>query len=386
MGFFNIPPDKNTILANGSTGKIQMGIPYGSQGGSNMAIPEQVQAASDSADKLISEQAAAITQPPGEVDPAAAQDTDLIKPEHTDTVESLTAKVDNLTQQLVVLQGKYNAEIEALGNDPKILNTQKAEIRGLTRQVNDLNKIVSDQQDQIARASVATPAVSEEKKEVAVVSVSDEDLAHLSNEGFTGETMDVFKRLVRTEAEAIAKAQPGSIPESLEKRVESIEKIAVGTENERFFQALTQAVPNWRAINKTVEDPNNDWLDWLDGVAAKGPYESGPDQIRADILHEAQKNLNAIVAIKIFQDYISEKGIKPIDPIVDDPLKIIPADLIEPEANSSGGAPPEKPTYTMSEYKEHAIALTKGHWKGREAEWKERSVLLDAAYAEGRIL
>jgi hypothetical protein len=39
----------------------------------------------------------------------------------------------------------------------------------------------------------------------------------------------------------------------------------------------------------------------------------------------------------------------------------------------------------MAEYKKHYDDHNKGLWRGREEEWQKQTVILDKAFADGRI-
>ena len=170
-------------------------------------IPEQVRAGAEHAEQLIAEQKAAEAgETPSAGDKPAEQPADQDadqnpKPEDAaPTVESLTKKVEELTHSLSVLQGKYNAEVKALGDDPNLLNTLKADKRRLDRQVTDLQRIVNDQQAQLARLSSKDSQPPEDPdNEPAVpdidLKLDKEDLDHLRNEGIEGKTLDIFKKL-----------------------------------------------------------------------------------------------------------------------------------------------------------------------------------------------
>jgi len=349
-------------------------------------VPEQVKAAALVADGLIAEQAAArngVQAAPAEVYPSKPQNQDLPPKENAETIESLTLKLKESDHKFSVLQGKYDKEIKALGDDPNILNTLKAEIGTLRRQNNDFSKIISDQQNKLAAISAKEPV-----EPAKPVELTAEELEHLAAEGIQDKTLDILRKL------APQTAQP-EIAEIIKKvdamqgSVAAVQKTEAEIKNDKFFGKLTQEVPNWRQINGSDEAPNDAWVAWLD---VKAPYQ---DKTRNEVLKAAQDRFDIGTCIQLFKDFIAESGTKPADPPptdpppgetkVDETLKIDPNKLVEPASTTSTELPKDGPTYTMDEYKEHYAALTKGHWKGREKEWEEKSKLLDKAFADGRI-
>jgi len=342
-------------------------------------VPEQVQAAADAADKALAAMAAAEKGdklPAPNVDPnAVPQEPGLKKPEDAsagDTIESLTHK-------LSVLQGKYDAEIKALGEDPQLLNTLKAENRRLSRQNNEYSRIVSDQQDQLARVKAPpAPAASGTGKTGDGIesSLTEEELEYLAAQGIEGETLDIFNKLIDSRADAITQTRYGEVSS----KVDSVVQTQAVSRNERFFIDLSKAVPNWRTINGSETAPNEAWLSWLD---LRAPYQN---RSRAEVLHEAQAGFDVETCVDIFNDFIRENPTSaagsPHTPLP----KPNPADLLEPDAASSTGAPPPgEPAFTMAEYERHHAEFTKGHWKGREDEWQRKTAIFDKAYKEGRI-
>jgi hypothetical protein len=339
-----------------------------------MTVPKQVQAASDRADEIIN--AAAAAAGGGDNNPVDGQDMNQNKPEYTDTVDSLKEDLRVLNAKLKVLQGKYDAEIKAL-DDPQLLNTLKAENRRLSRQVNDFSKIISDFQDK-----EATRKTGDEKNK-DVVELTDEELDHLRDEGLEGKTLDIIKKMINSgRSDDTRYGEIAGKVESLEKKISGDSSNM--SDGQKLLRDLTVAVPNWREINGSADNPNNIFLDWLDGPV---PYSG---KTKAEVLHDAQASNDTQTCIDIFLDFAKEHpdaGKKP-GKKTDDTLKVNPENLIEPPNAGSGDDTPGesgKPTYSMAEYEKHYSERTKGLWRGREKEWDKKTTLLDKAFTEGRI-
>lgn len=343
----------------------------------NTGIPEQVQAGADKADALIADLHKKLSG--DEPTLPANQDPGPNKPEDAvETVESLTAKLAEKTQQFNVLQGKYNAEIKALGDDPNLLNTLKAENRNLKRQNSDFSKIISDQQHQLAQKPDEIPAT---KKVPESTGLSQDDLDHLRAEGIEGKTLEIFKKLAVGEADNIVKMRYGD----LSAKVDTFQQDAAETKSERFFRALTEAVPTWRAINANSPDEESEWRNYLDG---KAPFQN---RTRNQVLIDAQDQFDVETCAEVFTGFISLGGGLPGTPIADgvvggkDPLKINPADLLDPAASSSSDVPKDAPTYTMAEYKSFCDAATKNPRIVNTEAWIKKNAMYDKALSEGRI-
>lgn len=318
-------------------------------------IPSQAQAGADAADKIIQ----------GIKGDAAGQDPGQTPPEHT--VESLKTKVDELTQKLSVLQGKYNAEIKALGDDPQVLNTLKAENRKLKRQVEDFSKIISDQQNELAKQS--TQQVVEPDQDAA--QLSDEDLEYLEGEGFEGKTLEIFRKLVSKVADNISQKRYGDISAT----VNEVKKTTAMSRKDKFEEKLTELVPDWQAINAMTADEDSDWYQFL---MTKAPFQA---RTYNDVLIAAADNFDYNGCAEVFNEYLRLHPSKKKA----DPPKLKPEDLVEPGQSVSSQLPDDKPTYTMAQYKGHYDALTRGDWKGREDKWQEHANVLDRALQEGRV-
>lgn len=340
-----------------------------------MDLPSQVQAGADRADQLIAEQAALMNgaqdTPSAGDDPAnpATQHQNPANPEHT--VETLTAKVGSLTQQLTVLQGKYNSEIKELGDNPNLLNTQKAELRKLRRQVTDFSRIISDQQHTIAKMKSDDPPAADPKKNhrESTGSLTQEEIDYLNSEGLSDRAIEIFSKV-------------GQSPDGeLSTQVKELREEAASSKQDRFFQGLTEAVPNWRKINADSEDSESTWVKYLNG---KAPFQN---RTINEVLNEAQANLDVATCADIFNNFIRMSP-PPADPeteVVGDPPRINPADHIEPGSSVASQPPAPAPQYTMAEYKAHYDYGAKNPRVATTKEWKDKAAILDKAYAAGQI-
>jgi len=349
-------------------------------------IPSQVQAGADKADKLINEQLLAENDG---VDPNADPKPDPDNPEDTkvlvvgETVESLTVKLSAAIQKFDVLQGKYNAEIKALGDDPNLLNTIKAENKNLKRQNVDYGKIINDQQNELVtlRSSPAKPT----EPLPGAAELSEEDLAHLKVEALDGKTLEIIKKMVASEAEKIVQMRYGDLSAKLENRIETVEKSNAVNHEDRFEQDLTKAVPNWKAINGWDADGTNPEPEWVEFLGEMAPFQN---RTYHEVIKEAQGQGNVKTCADVFNAYLSKKGAAPPGPTpepVDDPLKIDPAANLDPGRSGSGDMPTDLPTYTMAEYQKFMNDATKNPRKMNSDAWIKQNAVYNKALSDGRI-
>lgn len=354
-------------------------------------VPSQVQADADKADALIAAQLAAENgETPPEEDPNATQDPELKPEEDADkdlvnnTKEAmLGSQVKDLTHQLSVLQGKYNAEIKALGDDPQLLNTLKADVKRLTRQNNDYSKIISDQQHELATKVVAKPETPAEAATDAVTELSQDDKDLLKSEGLEGPVLEVINKLVDNRADAIVKTRYGD----LSAKVDTVQQENVATKGDRFLQDLTDAVPTWKTINGWGDaGPEAGWPEYLNEMA---PFQ---DRTLGEVLKEAQGQGNVQTCADIFNGFIAKKGTtppepKPDDPVVADPLKKLnPADLLDPAASGASELPKDAPTYTKADYKKFYEDATKDQKIMKTEAWQKKRDAIEKALLDGRII
>ena len=328
-------------------------------------VPAQVQAQADKADEMLKE--ISEQEKPPATDQAPPENRDQ-NPPAEETVEGLKQKLAYAEHSLTVLQGKYNAEIQAIKDDVNLLNNLKnqakqrdRQIGQLTGQLNEANRLISDLQKQITE-----PKPKAEAGNVAdpLSVLSEEERELLEDEGFTEDVMKIVGKLVHA---AAPKAQPEESPEQVEQRKR------INT----FWEELTENVPDWDPINKSEE-----FSDWLDAMV---PYSN---QTRRDALKAAQDRLDYATCIQVFQDFKDQ--VKPAGEAGGGKHKIDPNKQIDPATSVARqtdpeGATPQGKIYTQQEVKDFYRDVSLGKYKGREDEQKRIDTDIVKANLEGRI-
>lgn len=154
-----------------------------------------------------------------------------------------------------------------------------------------------------------------------------------------------------------------------------IVKTTVLSAEDKFFDAMDRAVPEWETIN--MEKGFHDFL------AEVIPYSGG--RTRQQALEAARNGLDSHTAIEIFSDYakLSSKGSSQTSEPTPD-LKVPPE--LETPRNSGGGAPPveDKKYYTYAEITQFYKDKREGKYSEEEAKKIDADIF--AAGNEGRIL
>ena len=222
-------------------------------------IPEQVRIGAEIADKLIAAQKAEEDKAAG-IEPIIVdpQDQDPIKltPEDTESkpvvVVDKDKQIADLKHKLDVLQGKYNAEIKALGDDPQLLNTLKAENRRLERERSDYMKIVADQEEKLARQTIESkkePTARDTEPSKLEEVLSKEELDHMDNEGIDDKTLEILNKLIAHRSGKEAELRYGKVSDE----IRSLKTDKIKSDKEMFDEKLDAAVPNWREIDDSPE-------------------------------------------------------------------------------------------------------------------------------------
>lgn len=324
----------------------------------NTGIPEQVKAQSDRADELMK---GLRKEDPG-TDPAPNTDNQDPKPpaEDAETVESLRHK-------LSVLQGKYNAEIVPLKDSVQLLNTLKNEKRTLSGQLSEANLLIKQLQKQLTERDGSQLA---EIPDVDIMkSLSEEDREILKEEGFDGKVVDIFAKMVKKVSSA--RQAPTTKPDDdLAAKATQIDQATTDNKKEAelaFWREFSAGVKDWEPINRS--DGFNDWLDQFQRRAA---------------LTAAQRDLDSVTAIKIFNDYKVEAAALETarKPLIDPSKQVEPDSSVTHQTKPAGEAPAGK-TYTRSEVAEFYKDLAIGKYTKEDGARIDADIL--AAYGQGRI-
>jgi hypothetical protein len=269
---------------------------------------------------------------------------------------------ETLAQKYRTLQGMYNAEVPRL-------HQQNRELVGRVQQLEQLLSTLTTQ----AAASTALPQTTERL-------VSDKDVEEY------GESLEVMRKVSREEyvpmiqkiaqlEQTIQRLQSNVVPQ-----VQSLtQRQAVSTE-QQFWAQLSQAVPNWKAIN---DDPDfQTWLlqaDPLTGIS------------RQAILEDAQRTFDVSRITNFFRVWMEITGQATV--AQNTQRNVSGSELQRQVAPGRGrnngnatatGATGK--TYTPDDIRAFFDAVRSGKYKGREQERDRLERDIFAAQREGRIV
>lgn len=183
---------------------------------------------------------------------------------------------ETFRQRYNVLQHKYNAEVPRL----------HAQLREAVANITQLTAEVQRLQQATAQQPTSVP--------------QDEEDA----ERFGEDLMAAIDRRATALAQQMLQSRDGEITQyirSLEAKLENVGERVVQTDQERFYAALAQRVPQWESING-----NQAWLAWLSEV---DPVYGQPRQAALDAAANA---LDANRVAAIFNAF-NELTSKPVD-------------------------------------------------------------------------
>jgi len=205
-----------------------------------------------------------------------------------------------------VLKGKYDAEVPSLQG-----------------QVQSLQLVVSQMQQTIeAQAQVAATA-SPARVETGIKPLNPEDYDEYGD-GIV-DLARGFNALLQQNEQLISQIKKPAASSDLVQRTERLESALQQSAEERYYDDLTGAVPDWRNINRSAAF--DQWLREIDPISMAA---------RMDILQYAASNYNARQVINIFNQFKADSG------MVQAPAKSTPASNIpEENAHLAGQVMPE---------------------------------------------
>ena len=183
---------------------------------------------------------------------------------------------ETFRQRYNVLQHKYNAEVPRL----------HAQLREAVANITQLTAEVQRLQQATAQQPTSVPQDEED------------------TERFGEDLMAAIDRRATALAQQMLQSRDGEITQyirSLETKLENVGERVVQTDQERFYAALAQRVPQWESING-----NQAWLAWLSEV---DPVYGQPRQAALDAAAHA---LDANRVAAIFNAFY-ELTSKPVD-------------------------------------------------------------------------
>lgn len=284
---------------------------------STATLPRQVQEQLDEAERFQAQIAAQAT--PADSGNTADSVTD---PTNPGTASVATADVAHLPAQddwqrrYETLQGKFNAEVPRL-------HEQVRERDGMIQSLH-----------QRLQALEAGAATQRQEKAQQLVTPKDE-------ETFGSDLLDAMRRVTREETQAMTTrlaAAEKVIQQSLQavQRFTKVEQDVATSRQERFWQEIERAVPDWQAINTSKE-----WLAWL---SEYDPMAGAP---RQDALNAAQQTLDFQRVIAMFKMFSGKLNPTPVQTQAQTEL----ARQVQPARSATTqSGPKEKQAFTGAEY------------------------------------
>ena len=359
--------------------------------GSNMALPQAVQAQLDRANQLWAQehpaqppQPAAAPAPgtvPGNTDPtplpaavAPVIEPAPVTPPVTPPVAAPTPPVEDWKLKYEVLQGKYNAEVPRYAYRVAFLENQ---VESLSKEIGNLKLQLASPQPPAQPGASATPA--------AIPQASGKMSEVLKNS--TDEKIKTFKDNFPDIFEAIgivADQMVTTIRTESDTKMKAIEQVGAKNAQTAFFEALNQDAPGWQQMCQT--DPN--WPVWL------GVIEDYTGKLRLELLKEASTRFDAKAVLKMLRDFRTAYPTQPVvAPVVANPNPPAPpaspgAAFVGPPSAPSAGSPPvnSPETITRKFVSDFYLDVAKGRYRGRDAERITIEAKINRANIEGRIV
>jgi hypothetical protein len=269
-------------------------------------------------------------------------------------------------QKYRTLQGMYNADVPRLQAQA---NKAQQEVKALSERVQQLEALLG---------SVQKPP-ADPKPKAGNKFVTDEDV-----ETFGEESISMMRRAAREEAAAAyepvieeLRAKISELSGELKPQITDVKEEQAKQAVAKFWADFEGAVPNWRAINDEPE-----FKTWL---LAADPL-TGQD--KQSFLAAAQARRDGLGVAKFFLEW--ERIKKGDNPNPNPSTRDTKQDLEDQIAPGRGraSAPPEgetKTTWKRDEISAFYAEVTKGDFKGREAEKARIEADIIAAGKEGRI-
>jgi len=315
------------------------------------AQPGDAAAAAEEAARAEAARAAAQTHP-------QTQQPDPTKPGVSTDDEGISAS--EWRHRFLSMKGRYDAQVRQSGADRQQMQELADE---LTR-------------TQALLQPTSSKPVAQDHTQVHKKLITDQD-----RETYGDDLIDVAKRA--------AMETIGPEIESLRTENQNLKKQVTSTGQKELRSALTQAVPDWAAINKSQQ-----FLTWL---ALPNIYTG---QIRRDMLRTAYAAADAPRVIALFRDFVGE--VRATGQTVQTPQGEQQADLPTPRtaavdlqtlaapgkakpASGDTAMPADKPFITRAQITKFYDDKRRGFYAGREAQAAQFEADLTVAQREGRV-
>ena len=366
------------------------------QKGSNMALPQAVQAQLDRANQILAQEhpvanpnpqppvapsptpvpgdtivaPPAIIAPPIEpVPPAPIPSPAPVAQPPVDDPNSETWK-----QRFQTLQGKYNAEVPRYAYRVAFLENQ---VESLTKEIGNLKLQLASPQPPAQPGASITPAEIPQasgKMSEVLKNSTDEKI-----KAFKDNFPDIFEAIG-----IVADQMVTTIRTESDTKMKAIEQSTAKSANDAFLEILNRDAPGWQQMCQT--DPN--WPVWL------GVIEDYTGKLRLELLKEASTRFDAKAVLKMLRDFRTAYSTQPVvGPVVANPNPPAPpaipgAAFVGPPSAPSAGSPSVNPPeqITRKFVSDFYLDVAKGRYRGRDAERITIEAKINRANIEGRIV
>lgn len=330
-----------------------------------MALPEQIKKQSEAVQRLYEELNSDGEKPEVQED----EPTEAAEPVAKESVSSEpTAQSDKqavesedeetFAQKYRSLQGMYNTQVPRLQSENKQLKER------LDRMEKLLGTMQQPTQPQQTQAEVQRLVSEKEVEEYG------EDTVDLLRRVSREEYMPVMQKLASLES-TLKQLQDNVVPQ-----VETVVRTQARTTEERFWDSLERAVPDWRDINA-----NQDFHTWL------LEYDPMIGGTRQSLLEQAQATFDANRVVHFFNTWKSSNqgkaGKANPNPASSELEKQVAPGRARAASSKSGS---EARTYTPDDIRKFFEDVRKGVYKGREEERNRIERDIFAAQQQGRIV
>ena len=344
-----------------------------------MALPEQIRKQIEAADEQIKK----LSGEPEGVSPDQSADdaaSDTASAQQADDAEKNVQPAavseqnrgedpnsETYAQRWRTLQGQYNAEVPRLRSANKDLQARVAQLENLLSTL----------------STAPTPSAAPAAPQSAHKLVTDDDVAEY------GESIDMMRKVSREEVgsllgkisqlEQTIQHLTTSVSGTVIPQVQHVARQQAASAEERFWQGLTQRVPNWQQINN-----DQDFQSWLLEI---DPLTNSSRQAHLEI---AQRELDVNRVIAFFNAYTAASGkfAPPANAQPNRPASELERQIAPGRSRGTGGAAAGSTakTYTPDDIKTFFNDVRAGKYRGRETERDRTERDIFAAQREGRIM
>lgn len=294
---------------------------------------------------------------------AAPASPEIVEPPPVVVVDPTPAPAtteDTWQHKYLTLQGKYNADTAALRTSVQTL---------------------SDDVQALKAAQTPTPPPEQPTVATPAKLVTETDV-----ETFGADLVDLMRR-VAVEADAGKQAAlqaeietlKSQIP-TLRKDVDAVTSVTVADRREAFFVELEKLVPDYAAIN--VDDAFKGWLTLPDALSGS---------VRNDLIQTAFHAYDHARTALIFNTFKQDTGSAPAPDPAPSPASP-PKPGLEAQVSPSGNRTPTEitpdngqKTWSSAEMADFYNRVTRGDYRGNQAEAQRIDAEIDKALSEGRV-